>query len=118
QPTSQECFLARLRPSDLQVESKVAAPPGTTAAQIVGPLGKGKWLCWFQGAEGHRWAAMDFGALRTPSGDELKSFPEKFEGIWTGGRPGRFLLYFGDRMELWDLVRNVRLRVVIHNWNG
>lgn len=116
-PSSETCWIARISAEDLSVEAKTPAPPGTIEVKVEGPLGKGGYLCRFLSGKGG-WAAVDIGNLRTPDESELLPLPEGFHSIRYSGRPGRFVLQIGKRLELWDMSSKRRLRVLCDGFKG
>jgi hypothetical protein len=109
-PSTDKCFLARVGADDLTVQEKAAAPAKTREATVVGPVSAGKYLCVFRG-ESMRWGVVSVNKLSTPKESDLHALPEKFNGIKYAGKMGRFVLRVGDRMELWDIRKNARIKV-------
>jgi hypothetical protein len=113
-PEAAACCVARLDAGDMTVIASRAAPKGFSLAHVVGPLDKGTWLCalgtgWRVDARA-RWFRLDGESLDIPPERDLLNFPEGMRQIVYSGRPGCFLLLVGDRVELWDMCGNVRLR--------
>jgi hypothetical protein len=117
-PASNRCYLACISAATLSVEKRVPAPPGTEEANVIGPLGRGAWLCTFALPEGIKWAAIDSRTLRRPSRDALRDLPENARRIQGAGRPGLFLLRWTDRIELWDMRTVRRIKPLVRRIGG
>ena len=114
-PGEESCdaaFVARLAADDLSVIDKIPAPPGTTLARVLGPLGRRRYLCACFGAPGRpvfslqleTWTREDFVyAGRTPLAT---------------GKTGWFLRQIEDRIELWDMRAQRCGRVLFKNYRG
>ncbi len=117
-PASDRCYLARIAADTLRVEARALAPKGTDAVEVIGPLGRGRWLCTFAGPQGTTWSAVDPRALKTPSSDDLHPLPQGGRRIQSAGKPGLFILRVADRIELWDMRRPRRVKTLVKGIDG
>jgi hypothetical protein len=121
-PATKNCHIARISADDLAVEQTAEAPAGTQMPWVVGPLGRGRWLCTFSpldwGRKQDRWAAIDIRELRTPRTDELREFPAGYHNIVAARTPGQFVLQIEKRIELWDMRAGESLRVLWPDFDG
>jgi len=119
-PTDDLCYFAVLDPDTLQprIKVKVPAPAGTEGARILGPLGKGRYLAACDLAEGRRLFTLDLAAFTVPSLEEMKPEPKGCGAIYAANRPGLFVLYVGQRLELRDMRRMKRLRVIFRRYDA
>ena len=110
---TRDVFLARLDADTLEVQQKALGPEGAGGVGVAGPLGRGKWLAtanfgmgiYFSSSASIGWFVLDGGALRTPAKDEIHTLEGWGGRILYAGRPGRFVLQRGARIELWDMNR-------------
>jgi len=112
-PSTDRCYLARLSADTMKLEQKAFAPKGTEAVAVVGPLGRGKWLCTFSGFDKVKWAAVDTHKIVELRPNDLEDLPDGAQGIQTAGKSGLFVLRQSDRIELWDMRRQQLVKILI-----
>lgn len=111
-PTDDRCFFLLLDPDTLKPRARAAAPAGADDARVLGRLGAGRYLAACETPEGRMLFTLEIATLAVPALYAMAPAPAGCEWITPTGRPGRFVLYMGTRLELWDLNRRRRLRVV------
>ena len=118
-PTSDKCYFAALAADDLSVSAQIEAPPGTSAARILGPARRGRWLCQLAGSfEVGGVAATDIlleiggESLELAPLEKARSVPQGWGTICATTSPGRFVVQVDKRIELWDLTRHALLEVL------
>jgi len=111
-PQAATCYLALLDPDDLTLHALAAMPPGADRVAVLGRLTDELALCHLSGVEGGGWFATSLGAPTPPA--EYLVLPEELDPstIVATGVPGRFVVRIADRIELWDLNRPTRLRLL------
>ncbi|MHB0935766.1 MAG: NHL repeat-containing protein [Armatimonadota bacterium] len=120
-PTDELCYFAVLDPDTLQPRARVAAPLGTEGARILGSLGKGRYLCACELADGRKLFTLDIAGMTVPELADMQEPPKGCGAIAPTDHSGRFVLHIGRRLELWDMNRRKRLRVLFdkfHNCRG
>jgi len=113
EPAAATCRLVLLDATSLEVMAAVPMPPGADHVTVHGRLDGTGWLCGIGGlAEGYRWFRADPAALATPA--EFRSLPAGIVpgGLFPTSEPGRYVVHRDDRVELWDLAAERRLRVL------
>jgi len=114
-PKAKTCAVARIRASDLKVMKRKRMPAGIDHVRVVGPLGRGRWLCtaganaWSD--DGNRAFALDGETLAAPPQRDWRDLPDKTHRIVFADRVGKFVLLTRDgRVELWDMRKFICLR--------
>lgn len=114
-PAQDRCCLVQLDAATLRVRQQVALPQGPAMVTVVGPLDANRWVC---GLHAHssgpmtRWLVLERKAFESVSG-RGDVFPAECTGeLRYAGSPGRFLRQIEDRLELWDLRRLKRLKIL------
>jgi hypothetical protein len=111
--------IARLDAGTLEATRRTPGPAGSKRVQIVGPLGRGKWIgtCsgTFDGKRGARWFVFDAVAFKTPAPESLRVLEDWGGSMAYAGRPGHVVLKAGTRFELWDLRKPARVKVLADN---
>jgi len=107
EPASSHCYFARFDATDCSLLDQHAAPQGATLATVHGALEPGKYLCevsgTFSGETQSRWFALSLNDFHVPNFDAMKRYPEKTHHVVATGKPGLFILFIGDQLELWDM---------------
>lgn len=119
-PSTKDVFLARVDAETLDVTERILGPEGAGAVGVIGPLGRGKWLgtasfgmgVFFTSAATTGWFVLDGAKLATPARDAIHTIEGWNGRIEYANRPGRFVLQVGPRIELWDLNRVQRIKVL------
>jgi len=115
-PTADRTALALLDADTLDVRHRWAGPEGAWETQVAGPMGADRWLgvCW--GTPGDsgaiRWFLFEGAKAEMPRPDALRSIPEWTGEIQYAGRPGRFVIRCGSRIELWTMRKPARIRLL------
>ena len=122
---SDVCHFAVINPQTLAVEKSFAAPKGGDSASVIGPLGRGRYLCAVQKdipllgrAEDASWFVLDLADFRAPDPSALRPFPKGLDMILPGPRPGLFILKIGRSVELWDMTKNARVKTLAADFTG
>lgn len=100
-PTQSVGRIARLRGDDMSVLRALDAPAGAEWALVSGPVATGQWLGLCEPArERWHWFLFDdeLKIVQPPRPLPKDSAPQ----VHYAGRPGRFVLTVGWRIELWD----------------
>jgi hypothetical protein len=117
-PLSSDCYLARFDAEDFSLLEQHAAPPGTGLAAVRGALGAGRYLCevsgTFAGEAQTRWFALSLSDFKIPEIEKMKSYPEKMRRIIATEKPGLFVLFIGEEIQLWDM-RRPEILAVLHS---
>jgi hypothetical protein len=115
-PATTRTVLAQLDAETLEARRQAPGPEGAKRVQIVGPLGRGRWIgtCTgvFKGAWGHRWFVFDSGSFQTPGPEALQSLDGWGGKMAYAGKPGHVVLRAGARVELWDLRKSKRVSIL------
>ncbi len=114
-PTADLSQMALLDADTLEPRGVWEGAEGTWETQIAGPLGGDCWLgvCRISGEGASlRWFILEGKAPRPPLREDLQEVLEWNGQIQFAGRPGRFVLRIGDRIELWNMRKPARLRVL------
>lgn len=115
-PLSPYCYFARFDAEEFSLLEQYAAPQGTIQATVQGALGAGQYLCAVAGTFGGqiqtRWFAASLSDFQIPRVEEMQSYPEEMRRIIATGKPGLFVLFVGDRIELWDMRCPKKLAVL------
>jgi len=117
-PTQERAQLARLSAADLSVLETASAPDGVEECVIYGPLGRGRWLCESRGR--HTWGGPDARGTfvfneASFSGAPVTSaepWPEPCLSMTWAGKVGLFVWNTAGRIELWDMRRRQKLRLI------
>jgi hypothetical protein len=120
-PTDNLCYFAILDADMFEPRVKVAAPAGTEGARILGPLGHSRYLAACDLSDGRRLFTLDLANFAIPDAADMQPPPKGCGAIAPTDHPGRFVLHVGRRLELWDMRRPKRLRVLFdrfHNSRG
>jgi hypothetical protein len=120
-PTSDQCFFARLDTETLEPVISAPAPDGTSSAVVEGPLAEGQYLCRCVGpfAGGHALCfTLDSTAFRIPSVETMQPLPPETLRVFYAGVPGRFVLWRGRDIEVWDLRRHTLVRRLHDAFDG
>jgi len=114
-PTQDRCCLVQLDAATLKVRQQVALPKGSALVTVAGPLDADRWLC---GLHDHvsgpvvKWWVLERKQF-TQVAERGNIFPAEFKGgLVYAGCPGRFIRNIEDRLELWDISRMKRLKVL------
>jgi hypothetical protein len=115
-PKADRTVIARLDAGTLEVREQCPGPAGAVRVNMIGPMGRHRWLGIgsgvFDGVHGCRWFVFDAAAFRTPGPEELRPFEGWWGSIKYAGKPGLFVLKTGNRIELWDMRKPERLKVL------
>jgi hypothetical protein len=118
-PTGNKCYLAAFADDDLGLLERSEAPAGTTMARLLGPVRRGKWLCWLTGqfeVEGKVVGdiLLEVGGEPLAWAPLAKAWPVPpgWGTTCPTTSPGRFVVHTGKRIELWDLARHTLLEVL------
>ncbi len=120
-PTSEDCYFACIDPEHLNVIWSQKAPSGTTRAKIVGPLGKGRFLCDCVGSfdpDYSKWFTMESRKPEVPALDQVNAFPEDRIGLCYSGIPGYFIMQYKQQLELWDMQAAEMVKVLTDDVDG
>lgn len=122
-PAGRECFFASLSADSLGLLERLAAPPGTASASILGPLRAGRWLCRLAGdfpGSGAADLLLELGGdpLKISPLDGARPVPPGWGTICSFGGPGRFAVQAGARVESWDLAAFRRLEIIYRRGAG
>jgi len=99
-PRAKTCAVARVRASDLKVLKRRRMSAGIEHVDVVGPLGRDKWLC----TVGNRAFTLDGEALTIPPQRDWHDLPDETRRVLFAGRAGTFVLLMKDGgVALWDL---------------
>lgn len=94
---------------DLSLLGASPLPPSIMADAILGPLDAGRLLCQYRCKAPERkpgqlqLAAVDRVSFVPPAESELRPAPEGTRQVLYAGRPGAFLVWRGNAVELWDM---------------
>lgn len=102
-PRADHCLFARINADTLSVEAQAATPAGVCLASVIGPLGRGRYLCTCDGPEGVRAFALGVADLQLPASAAMRALPPGTRRLMYSGIPGLFVLLVHDRFELWDM---------------
>ncbi len=116
-PRTKQTAIARLDAETLEVREQCPGPAGADRVSLIGPLGRHRWLgCgsgeFGTGSRGMRWFVFDAKAFRTPGPEDLRVFEGWWGQIQYAGKPGLFVRKTGARIELWDMRKPVRVKVL------
>ena len=120
-PTDDRCYYAVLDADTFEPRQTVPAPAGADIACIHGPLGKDRYLASCDLPEGRRFFTLDLADFTVPAAEAMRALPKGWQWIAPTDRAGRFVVHIGRRLELWDLRRWKRIRVLFdkfHNCRG
>ena len=117
-PTDDRCYFAVLDADTLQPRAKIAAPLGTEGARVLGPLEKSRYLCACDLPAGRKLFTLDITVMSVPEPADMQELPKGCNQITPTDRPGRFVLHIGRRLELWDMNRRTRLRVLFDRYRN
>ncbi len=113
-PKTDRTVLARLDAGTLEVRQQCPGPAGAERVQLIGPMGRNRWMgvCvgQFAGVWGTRWFVFDATAFRTPGPEDLRTLEGWGGKIRYAGRPGMFVLRKYPRFELWDMRKPARVK--------
>lgn len=109
-PAEDVCYLARLSADELGVIEKFPLPKGTQKASVLGPLGRGRWLCEADGGHEARWFVLSDGEFRAPSREQVRPFPPRLRRAIYAGKTGLFILHREERIELWDMRKQAMVQ--------
>ncbi|MHB9108039.1 MAG: NHL repeat-containing protein [Armatimonadota bacterium] len=115
-PTDDRCYFAVLDAETLEPRAKVPAPAGTEGARILGPLGNDQYLAACELTGGQRLFTLDLVDFNVPEAGQMTPLPRGCQRIVPTDRPGCFVLHVGRRLELWDMRRPERLRVLFDQY--
>ena len=112
-PAETTALFGRFDAGSLKLREAVEAPRGVTRAHIAGPLDAGRFLVVTQTDAGERrWGALAMNPLAAPEAGALRELPVACPPIYAG-KPGFFVYVVArKRVELWDMRRERRVRVV------
>lgn len=116
-PGTDTAWLALIHADDLSVIEKMPAPQGTAQVKIWGWLNERQCLCSFWGEKKTK-AVVDMDDFRLLAENELTSWPDGLEDIKYAGSPGMFVMQIENRLELWDLREDKRIKVLVEDWDG
>lgn len=115
-PATDRTRMAILDADTLAVRQACDGPAGAVETRVIGPLGRGRWLGVCRGAfengRGARWFVCEPAAWATPEPAALRELSGWGGTIQYAGRAGLFVLRMGDRIELWDMRKPARLKVL------
>ena len=117
-PTDDRCYFAVLDADTFAPRVKAPAPAGAEGARILGPLGNDRYLAACEFPDGLRLFTLDLTDFTVPDADAMRAMPRGCHNIAPTDRPGRFVLHIGRRLELWDLRRWKRLRVLFDKFQN
>lgn len=118
QVTAPLCHASRLDADDFSVKEFAPFAPDIEAVQLLGPLDGKRRLCFVRlKAEGLPSRLIElhrdrFALLADAAKRELP--PASNMTPIYAGKPGRFILNIDDRLEIWDMRRDVSLGVLFH----
>jgi hypothetical protein len=121
-PATRDTVLARLDAETFNSVKTCKGPTGSTGIRLIGPLGRNRWLgtCWgqFPDGSGARWFEFDAATFHTPKSDALRKLEGWGTSTWDwstiqyAGKPGYFVCRVGPRVELWDMRKFRRVKVL------
>ena len=109
-PTRDRCFAVTLDPDTMEVTKEVAAHPGVSCLQTVGPIGRRRWL--MRAADLVGVFDEKRGALSKP-GDFIP-LPDKLMQILFAGAEGMFVALTPDQLLLWDFPNRAFQTLATH----
>lgn len=119
-PAQSPAVFACFDPKTLKPLRSAPAPAGARWPRIIGPIGRGRYLCSFRGEDrAHvRWFVLDAARLRVPDWEQTQPAKAGVERTVWACRPGLFILRFGPRVELWDLRSDRRIKTLTRQFRG
>ena len=99
-PTRSRCYAVVLDPDTMAVKAKVAAPKDTSRLELIGPLGRRRWLVRSAGVVG----VFDERRMTLSTADEFIPLPETHAELHYAGAEGRFVLCLLREMRLWSFA--------------
>jgi len=115
-PTDELCCFAVLDADTLAPRIQASAPAGTEGAHILGPLSKDRYLAACDLPDGRRLFTLDLADFTVPTVEAMQPLPKGCNWIAPTDRAARFVLHIGKRLELWDMRRGKRLRVLYNKF--
>lgn len=119
---SDRCFFARIDADDLTVKESAPAPAGVELASVLGELDAKRWLCCAtlsQPGLPRRLAVLERENFGSVEHAPLCEFPADWHDIFLyAGEPGKFLLNIEDRLEVWDMKKQVSLGTVFRPYDN
>jgi hypothetical protein len=107
EPASSTCYFARFDADDFSLLEQHAAPQGAGLAAVHGALEPGRYLCevsgTFDGEMRTRWFVASLSDFKVPGIEGMEPPPEKLRRIIATEKPGLFVLFIGDEIQLWDM---------------
>lgn len=120
-PTSDTAMVAILDAASLRVVRSGDAPKGVTMVRVAGRLDAHHWLCSLHDHVSHgpaSWMTLDDRRLDRFSAGPRNPLPTNMTGAFHATKnPGRFVLNIDDRIELWDMCRVKRIKVLFEPFN-
>ncbi len=117
-PTSDRCYFARIDAQTLTILEQAAAPAGTGAASVLGPMGEGRHLCLCAHTDGVRWFVLDARAFRVPALSAMGHLPKDQRQVIATGKPGFFIFHIKQRLELWDMRTQRCVEILCRRFDG
>lgn len=119
---SDRCIFARIDADDLTVKESAPAPAGVEEAVVIGELDSKRWLCRVtlsQKGLPRRLTVLERDNFGSVEHAPLQEFPAKWHDVFLyTGKPGKFLLNIEDRLEAWDMRRQVSLGTVFRRYDN
>ena len=119
---SDRCLFARIDANELTVKESAPAPAGVELASVIGELDAKRWLCCVtlsQPGLPRRWTVLErdnFGSVEQAA---CREFPAQWHDVFLyTGKPGKFLLNIEDRLEVWDMKKEVSLGTVFRRYDN
>lgn len=120
-PTSATAMVAILDAATLRVVRSGDAPQGVTMVRVVGRLDAHHWLCSLHDHISRgpaNWMTLDDLRLDHFVAGPRNPLPTNMTGAFHATKtPGRFVLNIDDRIELWDMCRVKRIKVLFEPFN-